>query len=761
MTSDLRPTIAEKIASRFAVAPGNFHIGLRVLAFLLSAHVALATTPPLGSTSKSDAANDELARIFRPFETNSMTLSPTGEYLAYTERHGSQLYLVLRNLEENTAKRLYIAEAEKAEASGAREKTPAAITFMRWAADDRLVFNVNGENVWSVTADGSEVKRLGDANTYAPAPPPNRVENLAGPLGISDGAPIIVVTPPSALEVAQTIHQPVHIAAMMRGDRYVYLEALMKERGLIREHSAEAGEMMQHDTMTRDLSGTPHVVLRVDTRNGKQTEWAEAPESKFVLCDLDGHPRVIARNDNIQNASSLQVNYLYAPDSLAWKPLDRLTPSPLGFHVRPENQLGERSVPLGFGYDPAVLYFASNVGRDTFGVYGLNTKTWQRTNIAIETNVSDLVDPLTGVDQRDTLVLDPWTKKLVGIRYTGVERAAAWLDPELQRIQKDLNTLAGDKHWEIIEWDKLRRTFLVLATSNTEPGTYYVFHPEEHMMEEIMSQAPWLTDAGRNPARSFGFQTKAGVNLSGYLTVPRRALLKRPPLVVLCHDGPWERDLPGYNREAQALAQMGFIVLQVNYRGSAGFGRKHLDALKEGFDTVALDDIEASIDAITPKNLDRRLVAIMGHGYGGYLALRAIQLRPKQFRCAIAWDAPADLATWTNPPSRGPSFLGEMRRAYFGRDDAKLQVISPLSHPDQIQSPVMIIEADTNHISHGAELATALKRAQRDVTYVSLSQDEAADLPQARAELFRRIHDFLNVNIYNYAVKIGEVVEKK
>jgi dipeptidyl aminopeptidase/acylaminoacyl peptidase len=710
----------------------------------LITHPSFATTPPLFHTDESD----ELTLIFRPFGTNGMTLSPDGRYLAYTERKGDDLYLVLRDIEANSIKRLLAGTADVAANSGAREKTPANLTFLRWAAGNRLVFNLNEENVWSIAADGSDPKRLEDIRTFAPNLPPAR--------GVPAGSGIAII-PPDPLAAAAAMDQPIGVATMSRGDAYVYIEAAAKHLG---QAPVAFGGRVSQISM---FNGTPHIVFRVDIATGKQSEWAFAPQSQFVLCDQEGYPRVILRSQDILNPSVLRSNYLYtAPRTSAWKEIDQLIneKTPSGFHVDPRTQLEEHAMPLGFGYDPNILYFASNAGRDTFGIYGLDTNTWQRTGAAIETNVSDLINPTQIQPDPNTLVFDVWQKKLVGVRYVGPEPATLWLDSELENVQQTLNAIDGQRRWEIVEWSKPRDRFLVLATSSIDPGTYYVFHPEERTLDEVMSRAPWLTKAGQNPGRSFGFQTKAGVNLSGYLTAPWHSLLKRPPLVVLCHDGPWDRDYPGYNREVQALASMGFMVLQVNYRGSAGFGRKHFEAIRDGYDTVAVDDILAAVEAVTPKNVDRRLVAIMGHGYGGYLALRAMQLHPKEFRCGIALDAPVDLPTWIDNVSLRPSFTSERRRAFFGRDIAKLSEISPLAHPDQIQAPVMIIESDTDRIDRGRDLAGALTRLQREVTYLSLSEDEAAERPKARAALYRKIHDFLNVNIYQYAVKIGEVMEK-
>jgi pimeloyl-ACP methyl ester carboxylesterase len=258
-------------------------------------------------------------------------------------------------------------------------------------------------------------------------------------------------------------------------------------------------------------------------------------------------------------------------------------------------------------------------------------------------------------------------------------------------------------------------------------------------------------------------------------------LLKRSPLVVLCHDGPWNRDQPGYNREAQALAWMGFTVLQVNYRGSSGFGLKHLNALRESYDTAAIDDILTAMDRLNRDIFDRRLVAIMGKGYGGLLALRALQLHPARFRCAVTIDTPTDLGAWIGSNDvigeipvlssemtdgavfgarrGGTSTTTEVRRAYFGDDSARWKAVSPLTHAHLTKGPVMLIEGPEFHGGRGDTFAGIVRKNGVPAEYVALNGDEAADLPKAKAALYGRIYGFLNESIYNFWVKEGELKE--
>jgi pimeloyl-ACP methyl ester carboxylesterase len=697
----------------------------------------------------AEAPAPDLANFFRPFDTDFVTLSPDGRRVAYTERRQRELILVIRDLDTNKAAKLSLGTEDPRRFSGERESAPAMLSFLGWASSDRVVFDLNRQNVWSATADFRTLQRLGDVNTFAAEMDQPTYQTVG-----TEGLASETVMPPSALVDVVSNDQPIHIAALPRGDKFVYLEAEMKERGVIRYVDAGSGRQVKQ----RNPEGTPRVVLKVDAATGKSVEWGEAPQSEDVICDQDGHPRIARAPLNVNNSRMLGTRYVYAGGKGGkWQPLDDVLGDQLKlkFNVTPENQLGERSVPVGFDYDADVLYYASNIGRDTFGIYGLNLKTRQRTAVAIESEGTDLVYPWATNPQ--PLVFDGWARKLVGIRYTDREQKTRWLDPKFAEVQQRLDHADPSRNWEILEWDEHAESFLVRGSSRSEPGVYALFRPANNDLVEFIERAPWLDAAGRNPGASFSFDTPTGVKLTGYITLPKHPILKRPPLIVVCHDGPWTRDWPGYDRETQALAAMGFIVLQVNYRGSAGFGRAHLDALREAPDTAPVEDIMAALEAMAPADVDRRLIALFGRGYGGYIALRAAQLHPERFRCVVAIDAPMDLSVRIAANAR--NYQGEMWRSFFGSDFAHLREISPVAHSDRTKLPVMIIEADAKSALGGRAFANAAKKHNAESVFLSLSANEAAALPQAQAALFGKIREFLNATVYNYAVKIGAMQE--
>ncbi|HEX2101022.1 MAG TPA: alpha/beta fold hydrolase, partial [Candidatus Synoicihabitans sp.] len=245
-------------------------------------------------------------------------------------------------------------------------------------------------------------------------------------------------------------------------------------------------------------------------------------------------------------------------------------------------------------------------------------------------------------------------------------------------------------------------------------------------------------------------------------TYPREVRIEPVPILVYCHDGPWSRDHPGYDRGPQALAAMGFAVLQVNYRGSGGFGRAHRDALRTGGERVAIDDLLAAVEWVQATHaVSRRRIAILGNGYGGYLALRALQLHPDRFRCAVGINAPADLLRWMNTPATSISFSRDLRSAFFGNDKDRLRAASLTTEPELFKRPVLIVQAEGDTVVPEAQ-ARALRRAMVGASaiepevYRLPAEGHARWLPGSYTRVFERLEEFFVQNIFEYTVETGE-----
>jgi alpha-beta hydrolase superfamily lysophospholipase len=231
------------------------------------------------------------------------------------------------------------------------------------------------------------------------------------------------------------------------------------------------------------------------------------------------------------------------------------------------------------------------------------------------------------------------------------------------------------------------------------------------------------------------------------------------------------RAQPAFDPEAQVFADLGFAVARLNHRCVAGMRPEDLNPLRAAVDRVSIDDAQAAIEAIAARNpnrpFDRKRVVTLGHGFGGYLALRALQLQPRVFRCGIAIDAPTELRGWLGPPqpagfgapARAPSPIPAALVEHAGADWKKLSV---LDQADILTQPtLLLVEPGRNPAIDVSTTGLREKLAGlgRSCGYAELIPGFATAQPAARATAYRKIEEFLNQQLYGYEVKIGPAKE--
>lgn len=699
-------------------------------------------------------------RIFRPFETDQVALSPSGRYVAYTRRQKDNLILTVRDFEANTVRKLVVGVDQAAPFSDV-EATPARLTFLRWAARDRLVFNLDGVNVWSIGADFSDRKLLANGNTFDRGP--------GGPPPVISNSDDVSSEQVSAKAVAKAL-PGTDAARLYAAPHFLPIDVVSLPRGAALAVLASFG--------TGAAQGK-RLTLVADAVTGAVRKLPDTDSSTSMIFDRQGEPRL--SRDYHSNT------YRYRPPGGGWTPM---APS-IGASGHPSSDAGAANdarqfgSAIGFGPNPNVLYFHGRTAGG-LGVFAVDPRTWQRTGF-------EFALPNERLASEEPLLFDDSTGHLVGVRLTTPDLRVVWVDPDFKSNQDALDATLPKRRWKILEWNYDSDVFLTFQDDASDPGKYCLFRPADSEIVEFLDIAPWLTDDDKNETVPFSCTTREGIEITGLLTRPRHPRLKVPPLVVWCGEQRLAELASGYQREAQAFATMGFSVLQLNprlpARGSGG-AAGNLDSS----DQMLLEAIVSALEALPASVADRRLTAIAGRDYGGYLALRAMELYPDRFRCGIAVDAPTDLYALCHPArtlplslpmksiamSRGsdasPSQAGErsfiagpltmsripspstaprVRREFAALSDDALRECSPATHPERIQSPIMIAEADGNAVFGGNAFAAAVRQRVPDTVFLPLTAEKAARLPHAQALLFDQMADFLTAYIYNYAVKIG------
>ncbi len=299
---------------------------------------------------------------------------------------------------------------------------------------------------------------------------------------------------------------------------------------------------------------------------------------------------------------------------------------------------------------------------------------------------------------------------------------------------------------------------LIKVDSDINPGEYYLFNTHSKKADFLWANNSWIDPRQMHSMRPVEITAGDGLTLKGYLTLPGDNTLTANstahPLVVLPHGGPhFVRDFWKYNPEVQLLANSGYAVLQVNFRGSSGYGKVFE---KKGYrhwgDDMIRDIIDMTNWAIEQGYASQDRVCIYGASYGAYAALMASVRAPDLYQCAIGYVGLYNLE-YMHEKGDIPDFWGGsgFLDKVIGRDKTRLQEFSPVNHVEKIKAAVMLIHGNNDRrvpIIHAKKMRDALKKSGKDVTWLSYGNSGHGvwDVKN-RTQLYRSILRFLEKHI--------------
>ncbi|QWT18360.1 alpha/beta fold hydrolase [Bacillus sp. NP157] len=297
-------------------------------------------------------------------------------------------------------------------------------------------------------------------------------------------------------------------------------------------------------------------------------------------------------------------------------------------------------------------------------------------------------------------------------------------------------------------------TLLVVMThGDRDPGTFYLFDKTARKAQLLFRTRPWIDPAAQASSDAFTFKARDGLPLSGFITLPTNGATP-PPLVVLVHGGPYYiQDEWDYDREVQLLAQHGYAVLRVNFRGSGGSGREFVERGYRQWGAAMQDDVtDATHWAIDHHLADGRRVCIFGGSYGGYAALMGAAREPGLYRCAIGMAGVYDLSrmyTWgdIHRLRYGPAYLHRV----IGTDKAELAARSPVQLASAITIPVLLGHGALDGrapVEHARALRDALTKAGHPPLYREYPYEGHGLADEAHNEdFYARVLQFLDAQI--------------
>ena len=341
-------------------------------------------------------------------------------------------------------------------------------------------------------------------------------------------------------------------------------------------------------------------------------------------------------------------------------------------------------------------------------------------------------------------------QRVIGYTYADERRRTVYFDPEMAALQKALATAIPNQplisfHGASADGRKL----LVLASGDTNPGTFYRFDTATKQLAEIAPVRHALTQRTLASVTPVRVTASDGVSIPSYLTLPPGSTGKNLPAVVLPHGGPSARDEWGFDWLAQFLAARGYAVIQPNYRGSAGYGEQWL--AENGFRgwRTSIGDVTAAAKHLVSQGIaDPDRLAILGWSYGGYAALQSAAVEPSLYKAAVAIAPVTDLAM-LRKESR--DFSDEDLVKEFIGEGPHLTEGSPLQNAASIRVPVLLVHGDQDAnvaIAQSERMHDALKSNGKPVEFLRYKDlDHQLDDSQARIEMLTRIGALLDRTI--------------
>jgi dipeptidyl aminopeptidase/acylaminoacyl peptidase len=303
-----------------------------------------------------------------------------------------------------------------------------------------------------------------------------------------------------------------------------------------------------------------------------------------------------------------------------------------------------------------------------------------------------------------------------------------------------------------------RKKVVILVYSDRNPGRFLLVDVDKMAAEEIVAARPWVKPDAFAEMSAFHIPANDGLWIHGYITLPKSARAGEAlPLVVLPHGGPhYVRDEWDYHSEVQLFAREGFAVLQVNYRGSGGYGSKYQEA---GYghwgDRIVQDIIDATRYAVRKGYADPKRICIYGGSFGGYAALQGAIMAPDLFRCAVGYAGVYDLTLLSSESGSSWSPVGRRLAQNFvrtavGTDTGELKRASPVYNANKVKARVLLIHGKQDKrvsIEHAERLKKALEESGAKPEWlVERKEGHGFYDEDARERMYMRLVQFLHEN---------------
>jgi dipeptidyl aminopeptidase/acylaminoacyl peptidase len=472
-------------------------------------------------------------------------------------------------------------------------------------------------------------------------------------------------------------------------------------------------------------------IYRLNIRSGELTPYLINPGNiTDWYPDADGKIRLVTASDGVNKT------ILYRPnDHAPFKPII-------------ENNFKTSVRPIAFTGEKNYFYALSNVDRDKTALVEINAEDGKERKIIFACDNADIQDVEYSRNKR----------RIELVKWEAAKPQKHFLNQDIKNIYDKLLTDLKGNEIDFADRDSAENKFIISAHTDKSPGSYYLYESDSGKLTKLGDINSSIKPEELCSMQPVSFKASDGMTINGYLTLPLGAKKTGLPVIVMAHDGVFgQRYSWGYNAEVQFLANRGYAVFWVNYRGSTGYGKAFYSAgFKEVGGKIQQDITDGVNWLIKNKIANPKKIAIFGAGFGGFSALYGVSFHPELYNCAIVQHGLINFFTYIKdaPPFLKPKV--KMMYEMVGdpeADASQLRAISPVFHTDKIHAPLLIFQGakdDRANISELNQFVGELRKqnGNENVQYFLKPNERTVfRIEKNRIEMYTKIEKFLDDNM--------------
>lgn len=483
--------------------------------------------------------------------------------------------------------------------------------------------------------------------------------------------------------------------------------------------------------LSNQRDSTVSDVYRLNVRDGRMEMAAQNPGNiTNWITDAKGRLRMAISSDGVNQTLLYREN-----ETQNFRPIVtnnfKTTLSPIAFAQDKEN----------------TIYAISNINRDKQALVELDCTTGKEKSVLFANDSVNVVDAQYSKQKGKMLYLvyETWKKN------------KHYLDESAKQLYQKLDNLLPQTESRVLDRDKNENVVIVRTFTDRNPGSYYLYTANTGKLRKLSDVNADINEEQMSKMNPISYISRDSLRINGYLTLPINASSKNLPVVVMPHNGPGLRNTWGFNAEVQFLANRGYAVFQVNYRGSTGYGKNFYAAGFKQWNAKIQDDIEDGIKwLINEKIANPNKVAIYGSGFGGYVAINAAIKNPKLYKCAASNSGVLNLFSYLNAI---PPYLKSYLQMYYeivGNPITEVDYMSkasPLFNVEKVTIPIFITQNINDprlNANDAIRFVKELKKRNIPITY--FERDQSAfemNREESRQKVYAALEHFLENNLKN------------